>query len=88
VYSFSKAIIGSYKHRRKFLLTNVGRGLSPGLISTSLSSSADVNLYPSFPSSVKSTLQMDKEDNKKNFGRSSRLAALYPSLFFETLQQE
>jgi hypothetical protein len=48
-----------------FLLTNVGRGLSLGPISISSSSSADVNPYPSFPSFVKSILQMDKEDKKR-----------------------
>jgi hypothetical protein len=55
-YSFNKAIIGSRKHRCNFLLTNVGRGLSPEPISIFSSSSADVNPYPCFPSSVKSTL--------------------------------
>jgi hypothetical protein len=84
--SFSKAIIVSHTHGRNFLLTNVGCGLFPGPISTFSSSSADVNPYVNFPSSDESTLQMDKEDNKKNFGRSLRLAALFPSLFFETLQ--
>jgi hypothetical protein len=87
-YSFNKAIIGSRKHGRNFLLTNIGRGLSPGPISISSSSSANVNTYPSFPSSVKSILQMDKEDNKKNFGRLSRSAAPCLSLLFETLQKE
>jgi hypothetical protein len=49
-----------------FLLINVDRGLSPGPMSTSSSSSSDVNPYPSFPSSAKS-LQIDKECDKKKF---------------------
>jgi hypothetical protein len=51
-----------------FLLMNVGRGLSAGSMSSSSSSSADVNPYPSYPSSVESMLQMDKECDEKSFG--------------------
>jgi hypothetical protein len=74
--SFSKAIISSRRHGLNFLLMNVGRGLSPGPLSTSSSSSADVNPYPSFPSSVELMLQMDKECDEKSFDRSLRSAAL------------
>jgi hypothetical protein len=80
-----KAIIGSRRDRSNFLLTNVGRGLSPGPMSTSSSSSADVSPYPSFPSSIKS-LQIDEERDRKSFGRSFRSAALSYSLTLETLQ--
>jgi hypothetical protein len=52
-YSFSKAIVGSRRDESNFLLINVGRGLSPGPMSISSSSSADMNPYPSFPSPVK-----------------------------------
>jgi hypothetical protein len=84
-YSFSKAIIGSRRDGSNFLLTNVGRGLSSGPMSTSSSSSADVNLYPSFTSSAK-PLQIDEEHDKKSFNRSFRSAALSYSLTIETLQ--
>jgi hypothetical protein len=86
-YSFSKAIIGSCRDGSNFLLTNVGRGLSPGPMSTSSSTSADVNPYPSFPLSAKS-LQIDEERDRKSFGRSFRSAALSYSLTLETLQTD
>src|SRR6185437_9314683 len=50
---FSSAIISSRKTGSNFLLINVGRGLSPGLMSSSSKSSADVNPYPNLPSSKK-----------------------------------
>src|SRR6185503_747670 len=53
-YSFSSVIISSRKAGSNLLLINVGRGLSPGPMSTSSKSSADVNPYPSLPSSKKS----------------------------------
>jgi hypothetical protein len=56
MYSISKAIVGSRRHGLNSFLINIGCGLSPGPISTSLSSSSDVNPYPNFLSSVKSTL--------------------------------
>jgi hypothetical protein len=84
-YSFSNAIIGSHRDGSNFLLINVGRGLSPGAMSISSSSSADINPYPSFPSSAKS-LQIGKECDKKSLDRSLRPAALSYSLTLETLQ--
>src|SRR3954464_11674658 len=71
-YFFKRAIIGPGKLGSNFLLINVGRGLSPGPMSISSSSSADVNPYPSFPSPVKSMLNTGQtvgEDNKNNLGR-------------------
>jgi hypothetical protein len=66
-YSFSKAIIVSRRDRSNFLLINVGRGLSPRPMSTSSSSTVDVNPYPSFPSFAKS-LQIGKECDGKRIG--------------------
>src|SRR6185436_14013330 len=91
-YSFNSAIIGSCRLGSNLLLINVGRGLSPGPISTSSKSSADVNPYPNLSSPVKSTMdagnssssarrQQTRGDDKRKFsaGRTGRPSLYYPS---------
>src|SRR3954464_9207350 len=88
-YYFNKAIIGPRRFGSNFLLINVGRGLSPGPMSISSSSSAEVNPYPSFPSPAKSMLNTGQtvgEDNKDNLGRLPESAPFLIALVKEGLQ--
>src|SRR3954464_1146142 len=82
-YFFNRAIIGPRRLGSNLLLIKVGRGLSPGPMSISSSSSADVNPYPSFPSPVKSMLSTGQtvgEVNKNNLGRLPESAPLFIAL--------
>src|SRR5438105_3680716 len=51
-----------------------------------LSSSADANPYPSFPSPARSTLNMGKKCDEKSFGRLLESATFLVVLTLETLQ--
>ena len=68
------------------MLINVGRGLSPGPMSISSSSSADVNPYPSFPSPAKSMLDTGRGYVEANFGRPLESASFYIAMLNEGSQ--
>src|SRR3954462_5656420 len=65
---------------------NVGRGLSPGPMSTSSSSSADVNPYPSLPSPARSMLNTGEAHDEDSLGRLLESAPFLVALLTEGLQ--
>src|SRR3954462_9088924 len=65
---------------------NVGRGLSPGPMSTSSSSSADVNPYPSLPSPARSMLNTGETYDEDGLGRLLESAPFLVALLTEGLQ--
>src|SRR3954463_10936991 len=75
------------RHRPSFfLLINVGRGLSPGPMSISSSSSADINPYPSLPSPARSMLNTGEKHDEDSLGRLLESAPFLVALLTESLQ--
>src|SRR3954463_6863988 len=75
------------RHRPPFfLLMNVGRGLSPGPMSISSSSSADIPPYPSLPSPASSMLNTGKTYDEDTLGRLLESAPFLVALLTESLQ--
>src|SRR3954463_6694287 len=75
------------RHRPSFfLLINVGRGLSPGPMSISSSSSADINPYPSLPSPARSMLNTGEKHDEDSLGRLLESAPFLVALLTGSLQ--
>src|SRR3954467_13208880 len=75
------------RHRPSFfLLINVGRGLSPGPMSISSSSSADINPYPGSPSPARSMLNTGEKHDEDGLGRLLESAPFLVALLTESLQ--